>query len=334
MRQSKSVGGMLAPALFVAALLAPALLVVPPVAAQSGAAQSGAAQSVRAQSVRAGIEAWAAGRHAEAVAIWKPLAARGQADAAFNLGQAHKLGRGVPADLAEAQRWYEQAARGGHSEAQTSLGLLLFQNGNRTGAMRWIRSASDAGEPRAMLVMGTALFNGDGVSEDRVRAYALVSRAAAQGLSAARTTLGEMDALISLEERQKGIRLAQVLVAEKAPVPVPSAPAPAPTARPIRIPAIASGFTPPPAGPPAGPSAGKPAGKAGAFRIQLGAFRERAAAEALYRTLAPRLGGAAMTLIPSGTMTRLQVGPYSSRAAASSACAALKPQACFPVAGR
>ena len=327
MRQSKSVGGMLAPALFVVALLAPALLVAPPVAAQSGAAQSGAAQSVRA-----GIEAWAAGRHAEAVAIWKPLAARGQADAAFNLGQAHKLGRGVPADLAEAQRWYEQAARGGHSEAQTSLGLLLFQNGNRTGAMRWIRAASDAGEPRAMLVMGTALFNGDGVSEDRVRAYALVSRAAAQGLSAARTTLGEMDALISLEERQKGIRLAQVLVAEKAPVP--SASAPAPTARPIRIPAIASGFTPLPAGPPAGPSAGKPAGKTGAFRIQLGAFRERAAAEALYRTLAPRLGGAVMTLIPSGTMTRLQVGPYSSRAAASSACAALKPQACFPVAGR
>ena len=321
MRQSISVGGMLAPALFVAVLLAPALLGAPPVAAQSGATQSGAAQSVRA-----GIEAWAAGRHAEAVAIWKPLAARGQADAAFNLGQAHKLGRGVPADLAEAQRWYEQAARGGHSEAQTSLGLLLFQNGNRAGAMRWIRAASDAGEPRAMLVMGTALFNGDGVSEDRVRAYALVSRAAAQGLSAARTTLGEMDALIPLEERQKGIRLAQVLVAEKAPVPMPSASAPAPTARPIRIPAIASGFTPLPAGP--------RAGKAGAFRIQLGAFRERAAAEALYRTLAPRLGGAAMTLIPSGTMTRLQVGPYSSRAAASSACAALKPQACFPVAGR
>ncbi len=277
------------------------------------------AAPVAAQTVKTGIEAWAAGRPAEAVAIWKPLAARGQADAAFNLGQAHKLGRGVPASLAEAQRWYEQAARAGHAEAQTSLGLLLYQNGNRVGAMRWIGAASDAGEPRAMLVMGTALFNGDGVPEDRGRAYALVSRAAAQGLSAAKITLSEMDQLIPLEERQKGIRLAQGLVAEKVPTAVPSTPAPS---KAVRIPGIASGFAP------------APQNKTGSFRIQLGAFRDRATAQSLYRTLAPRLGGAQMTLVPSGTMTRLQVGPYATRAAAGAACAALKPQACFPVAGR
>src|SRR5688572_7499996 len=102
------------------------------------------------QSVKAGIDAWSAGRHGEAVAIWKPLATRGSADAAFNLAQAYKLGRGVPADLSAAQRYYEQAARAGHLEAQTSLGLLLFQNGNRVGAMRWLKSAAEAGEPRAL----------------------------------------------------------------------------------------------------------------------------------------------------------------------------------------
>jgi TPR repeat protein len=268
------------------------------------------------QSVKAGIDAWGAGRAEQAVAIWRPLAARGQADAAYNLGQAYKLGRGVPADLAEAQRFYEQAARAGHLEAQTSLGLLLFQNGNRAAAMRWLRQASDSGEPRAMLVYGTALFNGDGVPEDRIRAYALVSRAVAQGLAPARITLGEMDQLIPLEERQKGVALAKQLASAKTPViAAPARPAPSKVAA-ARVPSVA------------------PMAAAGAFRVQLGAFKDAVSAQRLYAQLGSRLGGARMTLSPSGTMTRLQVGPYPTRAAAMSACAALKPQPCFPVPAR
>jgi cell division septation protein DedD len=293
-----------------------------------GCALLAGASAGSAQSVKVGIDAWSAGRHAEAVAIWRPLAGTGNADAAFNLGQAYKLGRGVPPDLAQSQRFYEQAARQGHVEAQTSLGLLLFQNGNRAGGLRWLKSAADAGEPRALLVYGTALFNGDGVPEDRIRAYAYVSRAAAQGLAAAKVTLGDMEQLIPLEERQQGVRLAQRLVAEgkpAAPAAAPASPAPvlsrpaAPvTARktPAPAPAIVRSTT------------------TGSFRVQLGAFRDRAAATSLYGRLAPRLGGAAMTLVPSGTMTRLQAGPYPTRAAASAACAALKPQPCFPVAAR
>jgi TPR repeat protein len=268
------------------------------------------------QSVKVGIDAWGAGRAEQAVAIWRPLAARGQADAAYNLGQAYKLGRGVPADLAEAQRFYEQAARAGHLEAQTSLGLLLFQNGNRAAAMRWLRQASDSGEPRAMLVYGTALFNGDGVPEDRIRAYALVSRAVAQGLAPARITLGEMDQLIRLEERQKGVALAKQLASAKTPViAAPARPAPSKVAA-ARVPSVA------------------PMAAAGAFRVQLGAFKDAVSAQRLYAQLGSRLGGARMTLSPSGTMTRLQVGPYPTRAAAMSACAALKPQPCFPVPAR
>ena len=271
------------------------------------------AAPVTAQSVRAGIDAWGAGKPEQAVAIWRPLAAKGQADAAFNLGQAYKLGRGVPADLAEAQRFYEQAARAGHLEAQTSLGLLLFQNGNRAAGLRWLKQASDSGEPRAMLVYGTALFNGDGVTEDRIRAYALVSRSAAQGLAPARTTLSEMDQLIPLAERQKGVALAQELAtARKPPLARPAKPAPVQNVLSSRQVA--------------------PSPSAGAFRVQLGAFRDAAFAQRLFASLGNRLKGARMTLVPSGTMTRLQVGPYPTRAAAATACAALKPQPCFPVA--
>ncbi len=265
-----------------------------------------------AQSVRAGIDAWGAGKPEQAVAIWRPLAAKGSADAAFNLGQAYKLGRGVTADLAQAQRFYEQAARAGHLEAQTSLGLLLFQNGNRAAALRWLKQASDAGEPRAMLIYGTALFNGDGVPEDRIRAYALVSRSAAQGLAPARTTLSEMDQLIPLAERQKGVALAQQLATASKPAATNAA-----KAAPVKPAALPRQPAPPPS--------------TGAFRVQLGAFRDSASAQRLFASLGSRLNGARMTLVPSGTMTRLQVGPYPTRAAAASACVALKPQPCFPV---
>src|SRR5688572_33336966 len=82
-----------------------------------------------AQSVREGIEAWQKGDTAGAVAIWRPLAEKGDADAAFNLGQAYRLGKGVPIDLAKAQDWLDRAARQGHVDAQATLGLLLFPNG-------------------------------------------------------------------------------------------------------------------------------------------------------------------------------------------------------------
>ena len=110
-----------------------------------------------AQNVRAGVEAWQKGDYPAAVTIWTPLAAKGDADAAFNLGQAYRLGKGVPIDLARAQRYLEQAARKGHVDAATTLGVLLFQNGNRAGAMRWLKKAAEAGEERAMLLYGTAL---------------------------------------------------------------------------------------------------------------------------------------------------------------------------------
>ena len=61
------------------------------------------ATPVSAQSVKAGIEAWQKSDYTAAVAIWRPLAEKGDADAQFNLGQAYRLGRGVPINLAAAQ---------------------------------------------------------------------------------------------------------------------------------------------------------------------------------------------------------------------------------------
>ena len=298
-----------------------------------GLAIAAAAVPASAQSVRAGVEAWQKGDTAGAVAIWRPLANQGDADAAFNLGQAYRLGKGVPLDLAQAQNWLEQAARKGHPDAQSTLGLLLFQNGNRVAAMRWLKSAAEAGEPRALLVVGTALYNGDGVPEDPVKAYAYVSRAAAQGLAPAKATLADMDEVMPLEQRQKGVAMAQLLAAGKKP----DAPAPAKqaTAKPGETkPAAAKTVAPDRAKAATTPAAKASAPPSGKWRIQLGAFSQRKSAESLYSRLSGKLGGRQAYYVPVGSVLRLQAGPYESRAAASSACARLAPQPCFPVEGR
>ncbi len=61
------------------------------------------ASPASAQTVRAGIQAWQKADYAAAAAIWRPLAEKGDADAAFNLGQAYRLGRGVAPNIGAAQ---------------------------------------------------------------------------------------------------------------------------------------------------------------------------------------------------------------------------------------
>ena len=78
---------------------------------------------LEAQSVKAGIESWQRADYSTAVAIWRPLAEKGDPDAQFNLGQAYRLGRGVPLNLPLAKSWFERAAASGHLDAETTLGL-------------------------------------------------------------------------------------------------------------------------------------------------------------------------------------------------------------------
>jgi TPR repeat protein len=271
-----------------------------------------------AQSVKAGIEAWQRGDYVGAVSIWRPLAEAGDPDASFNLGQAYRMGRGVLVDLSSAQTWLQRAAEKGHVDAQTTLGLLLFQNGNQAEGLRWLKGSAEKGDARAMLVFGTALFNGDSIAQDPVLGYAYVSRAAAQGLEPAKSTIAQMDEILPVAQRKKGVALAmqkaKTQTATKAPQKV------ATTDR-----AAAKSTAP-------------SAVVSGGWRIQLGAFSQRSSAEALFRRLsgsAP-IVGRRQFLVPAGAVTRLQVGPYPSKSAAAAACSALsaRGQACFPVAAK
>ncbi|MES2001595.1 MAG: SPOR domain-containing protein [Pseudomonadota bacterium] len=303
------------------------------------------AAPLAAQNVRAGIEAWQRADYAAAVAIWRPLAEAGDADAQFNLGQSYRLGRGLAINLAVAKTWFERAADKGHVDAQTTLGLLLFQNGEQAEGLKWLGKAAEQGEARAMLIYGTALVNGDTVTQDPVLGYAYVSRASAQGLAPAKETLRQLDEILPITDRKKGLALAKAK-AKAAPPPGSRAarmaarkskasPVQASEPKPV---AVAAG--PQPVAPlkptPTKPTPAKPAAvpATGNWRIQLGAFGQRGSAQALFSKLSGSLGGRQAFYVPAGAVIRLQVGPYASRAEAGAACARLKGQACFPVAAK
>lgn len=294
-----------------------------------------AATSVSAQSVKSGIEAWQRSDYSGAVAIWRPLAEKGDPDAEFNLGQAYRLGRGVPINLAAAKTWFERAAGQGHIDAQTTLGLLLFQNGDQPEALKWLKKAADQGEPRALLVYGTALVNGDSVTQDPILGYAYVSRAAAQGLEPAKETLKQLDQVIPLSDRKRGVEIARQLAkAAPAPTSVPKKAAPkaveTATAKPPKQPPAKA--LPKVESKPATVSAAAAPAPTGAWRIQLGAFSQRGNAEALYRKVSGNgaLAGRKPFYVVAGAVTRLQVGPFESKGAAEAACKAIG-IACFPV---
>lgn len=161
-----------------------------------------AGASVAQADVKDGVDAWSRGDFATAVAEWQGPAARGDADAQFNLAQAYRLGRGVEPDIAKARELYERAAASGHVKAADNYGLLLFQQGERPRAMPYINAAAMRGDPRAQYVLGLAYFNGDLAEKDWVKAYALMTLANAASLPQAADALKQMDEYIPMEDRQ------------------------------------------------------------------------------------------------------------------------------------
>ena len=301
--------------------------------------------------VKAGVDAWQQGDYVKAVAIWQPLAQSGDPDAQFNMGQAYKLGRGVKTDPSAAIDWYGKAARQGHARAEDNLGLLMFQQGDRAGALPYLQRAAERGEPRAQYIVGTALFNGDLTAKNWVRAYALMTRASESGLAQATASLRQMDKYIPQDQRDQAVAMARSIgqqnssltadeprrpapVMREAPAPVRSAQLPpsassAPrTAEPAPRPAPAKTAAAKP--PEARPAASKPAlpkPASGGWRVQIGAFSAEARARTLWTQLSAKVGGLSgyqPYIMTSGGVTRLQAGPLASSADATRLCSAIK----------
>jgi len=83
---------------------------------------------------------------AAAIAVWRPLAEAGNAEAETLLGAMYWSGEGVPRDHKLAARWYLRAAEKGYARAQNDLGFMYgFGEGipplDNVQAYKWLSLA-------------------------------------------------------------------------------------------------------------------------------------------------------------------------------------------------
>jgi cell division septation protein DedD len=301
-----------------------------------------------AASVADGVDRWRQGDWAGAVAQWQAPAARGDPDALFNMGQAHRLGRGVAQDSRIAIDLYRQAAAKGHVGATTNLGITLWQEGQRTEALGHLRRAADQGDPRAAFVLGVATFSGDTAPRNPALGYAYVLRARDAGLEAASRQAARMATSMSPDARARGEAAAAALAAGRPvavvmadldagdPRPASAGPAPGPPGSAPAEPdedgvevadSLPASARPRPGEARASASDSNGASPADAWKVQLGAYADEGAARTAWATLVSQsagiLKGRTPIYAPRGRLVRLQIGPFDARADASDLCTRL-----------
>jgi TPR repeat protein len=135
-----------------------------------------------AQAPGDGARFYMQGDYARALAAWRPLAARGDAEAQNNLGLLYLDGKGVPANLAEAVRYFQLSAAAGSALGQNNLGGL-YRDGRGVArdfakAARWFAASASQGNSAGMYNLGLLYELGQGVKQDPVEAsmwYALAA---------------------------------------------------------------------------------------------------------------------------------------------------------------
>ena len=125
----------------------------------------------------------------------------GDANAEYLLGEAYRTGQGVTPDRDIAISWFRKAAAQGNVKAADMMGLLLFLKGERRESIALLQGAAARQDARALYLLGTAHFNGDGVAKDLPRAYAEMHAAANAGLPQAVRSLALMEPYITPQDR-------------------------------------------------------------------------------------------------------------------------------------
>jgi TPR repeat protein len=246
----------------------------------------------------------------------------GDADAAFQLGEAYRSGRGVNADPETAIAWYRRATAAGHIRASEELGFALFAHGDRREAMPYIEKAAARGEARAFYLLGTAHFNGDYASRDWPLAYAQTMRAASAGLPAAQKNLDLMNRYLLPADKAKADQILTTLPSVRFATPATTGPAakPVPTqptdvaAKPVKTASKApakAGSTPADAAP------------GGSWKVQLGAFGSADRARDRWKALlakVPALGAYDQRVVSAASVQRLQAANIAGKTDAQALC--------------
>jgi TPR repeat protein len=123
---------------------------------------------------------------AEAAKRFRSAAEQGHPAAAYNLALLYTEGQVVPRAVGEAIRWFTAAAEQDVADAQHTL-AILYRDGDDgvprdpAKAVQWLERAAKLDHIPAMVELGIALFNGDGIAKDEARAANLFKQAALRG---------------------------------------------------------------------------------------------------------------------------------------------------------
>ena len=108
-------------------------------------------------------------KDAEALALLKDGAAKGDATAIDGLAWMYETGRVVVRDTAEAARLYRLAAEAGEAHAQWRLGVMIDMGeapGTAEEAVRLLTASADQGYSNAMASLAVMYAVGNGVPQD------------------------------------------------------------------------------------------------------------------------------------------------------------------------
>ena len=89
--------------------------------------------------------------------LLQKAAARGDAEAQYNLGWMYSNGEGVPKNIAKTFEWFQKAAAQQHADAQYNLGLMYRDGEGVTKdtikAIEWFQKAASQGHAKAQFLL-------------------------------------------------------------------------------------------------------------------------------------------------------------------------------------
>ncbi len=137
--------------------------------------------------------------NAEAVAVLRQRAERGDAEADSALGDRYGTGDGVPKSRVEATKWVIKAGRDGDAKYFGLIAVLYYRGDpacnvftNHAEAERWFEKSAQAGNIHAEPRVGDFYRDGDGVPQNYALAVEWYRKAANHFESTGVTDLGEM----------------------------------------------------------------------------------------------------------------------------------------------
>jgi TPR repeat protein len=135
-------------------------------------------------------------------------ALQGDAQAAFELGEMHASGVGMPQNNIEAVRWYRISAEKGNSKAQSLIGTAYHRGiglaVDDVQATQWLLKAADQMDPLAQFQLGDGFEFGWAGQKDNAEAYKWYLLSACQGYTKATKKVPAVENILTKKQRIDG----------------------------------------------------------------------------------------------------------------------------------